>query len=105
MLMEKARLDAYVREPRYPLPLAPAMSGVWELWRRAKTLEWDPQTDIPWETLHPERYSAEQLLAADPSLRVREHELMRLTCVLARRPECARVEEEALRRLGVRVDP
>jgi hypothetical protein len=47
----------------------------------------------------------ERLLAEDPSLRVREHELMHLTCVLARRPECARVEEEALRRLGVRVDP
>src|SRR3989442_1218614 len=40
------------------------MRDVWELWRRAKTLEWDPQTDIPWEELHPERYSAEQLLAA-----------------------------------------
>src|SRR5438094_8069788 len=40
------------------------MPDVWELWQRAKTLEWDPQTDIPWEDLHPERYSAEQLLAA-----------------------------------------
>lgn len=49
--------------------------------------------------------TVDQLLAEDPSLRVRERELMRLTCVLARRPDCARVEEEALRRLGVRVDP
>src|SRR5215470_12245043 len=56
--------QAYVSEQRYPLPLAPAMPDVWELWRRAKTLEWDPQTDIPWEDLHPERYSVEQLLAA-----------------------------------------
>ena len=40
------------------------MPDVWELWQRAKTLEWDPQTDIPWEELHPERYGAEQLLAA-----------------------------------------
>src|SRR5438093_115637 len=64
MLVDKERTEAYVPEQRYPLPLAPAMPDVWELWRRAKTLEWDPQTDIPWEELHPERYSAEQLLAA-----------------------------------------
>ena len=56
--------QTYVTEGRYPLPLASAMPDVWELWRRAKTLEWDPQTDIPWEDLHPERYSAEQRLAA-----------------------------------------
>src|SRR5256886_10675682 len=64
MLTEKERTEAYVPEQRYPLPLRSAMPDVWELWRRAKTLEWDPQTDIPWEELHPERYSAEQLLAA-----------------------------------------
>src|SRR3989449_5773528 len=64
MLIEKERSQAYVPEQRYPLPLAPAMPDVWELWRRARTLEWDPQTDIRWEELHPERYSAEQLLAA-----------------------------------------
>jgi hypothetical protein len=54
----------YVREDRYPLPLQPAMPEVWELWQRAKTLEWDPQIDIPWEELHPERYSKEQIRAA-----------------------------------------
>jgi hypothetical protein len=54
----------YVPENRYPLPLQPAMPDVWELWQRAKTLEWDPQIDIPWEELHPERYSKEQILAA-----------------------------------------
>src|SRR5437879_13884821 len=64
MLIEKERTAAYVSEQRYPLPLAPAMPDVWELWQRAKTLEWDPQTDIPWEELHPERYGAEELLAA-----------------------------------------
>src|SRR5262249_13514935 len=58
------RSQTYVPERRFPLDLSPAMPDVWELWRRAKTLEWDPQTDIPWEELHPERYSAEQLLAA-----------------------------------------
>lgn len=64
MLTDKERTEAYVPEQRYPLPLRPAMPDVWALWQRAKTLEWDPQTDIPWEDLHPERYSAEQLLAA-----------------------------------------
>ena len=64
MLTEKERTEAYVPEQRYPLPLRSAMPDVWALWQRAKTLEWDPQTDIPWEELHPERYSAEQLLAA-----------------------------------------
>src|SRR5262249_18321008 len=64
MFTAKERTEAYVSETRYPLPLRPAMPDVWALWQRAKTLEWDPQTDIPWEELHPERYSAEQLLAA-----------------------------------------
>ena len=54
----------YIVEDRYPLPLRPAMPEVWELWQRAKTLEWDPQIDIPWDELHPERYSSEQILAA-----------------------------------------
>src|ERR1043166_7866055 len=64
MLVDKQRAEAYVPEQRYPLLLSSAMPDVWELWQRAKTLEWDPQTDIPWEDLHPECYSAEQLLAA-----------------------------------------
>ena len=64
MLTDKERSRAYVAENRYPLPLGPAMPDVWELWQRAKMLEWDPQTDIPWEELHPERYTPEQILAA-----------------------------------------
>src|ERR1044071_8908064 len=40
------------------------MPDVWELWQRAKTLAGDPQTDIPWDELRPERYSPEQVLAA-----------------------------------------
>src|SRR5437660_8742485 len=64
MLMDKERSEAYVQERRFPLELSSAMPDVWELWQRAKTLEWDPQTDIPWEELRPERYSAEQRLAA-----------------------------------------
>jgi hypothetical protein len=64
MLTAKETSRAYVAEDRYPLPLAPAMPDVWRLWQRAKDLEWDPQTDIPWAELRPERYSAEQILAA-----------------------------------------
>src|SRR5262245_63457350 len=64
MLVDKERSEAYVAERRFPLELAPAMPDVWELWQRAKTLEWDPQTDIPWAELHPERYTEEQILAA-----------------------------------------
>src|SRR5207247_6258143 len=64
MLVDKQRAEAYVAEQRYPLPLSSAMPDVWELWQRAQTLEWDPKTDIPWEDLHPERCSAEQLLGA-----------------------------------------
>src|SRR5437879_1477966 len=64
MLVDKQCAEAYVPEQRYPLPLSSAMPDVWELWQRAKTLEWDPQPDIPWEDLHPERSSAVQLLAA-----------------------------------------
>ena len=48
MLMDKERSEAYVPEQRYPLPLSSAMPDVWELWQRAKTLEWDPEMDIPW---------------------------------------------------------
>jgi hypothetical protein len=64
MLTQKETERRYVIEDRYPLPLAPAMPNVWELWQRAKTLEWDPQTDIPWDRLQPEKYSKEQILAA-----------------------------------------
>ena len=50
-------MSTYLTEARYPLELAPAMPDVWELWQRAKTLEWDPEMDIPWAELHPERYA------------------------------------------------
>jgi len=64
MLTEKEIAQSYVAEQRYPLPLKPVMPDVWELWQRSKTLEWDPQTDIPWHELRPEHYSAEQIMAA-----------------------------------------
>jgi hypothetical protein len=57
-------MTAYLAENRYPLQLAPAMPDVWELWQRSKALDWDPQTDIPWDQLQPERYTDEQVLAA-----------------------------------------
>ncbi|HEV8439064.1 MAG TPA: hypothetical protein VGT40_13285 [Methylomirabilota bacterium] len=64
MPIEQERRRRYLPEERYPLSLRPAMPDVWELWQRAKRLEWDPQTDIPWEELRPERYTAAQILAA-----------------------------------------
>jgi hypothetical protein len=64
MSIEKEEAAEYVRENRFPLSLASQMPSVWELWQRAKTLEWDPETDIPWARLEPERYTAAQLLAA-----------------------------------------
>src|SRR5262245_46826512 len=64
MLTETEGARAYLPEARYPLALAPAMPEGWALWQRSKTLEWDPETDIPWEDLHPERYTAAQILAA-----------------------------------------
>ena len=57
-------MSTYLTEARYPLELAPAMPDVWELWQRAKTLEWDPEMDIPWAELRPERYTEEQIMAA-----------------------------------------
>jgi len=64
MLTQKELVQSYVAEERYPLPLKPVLPDVWKLWQRSKTLEWDPQTDIPWHELHPERYSADQIMAA-----------------------------------------
>ncbi len=40
-------MSTYLAEARYPLELAPAMPDVWELWQRAKTLEWDPRDGHP----------------------------------------------------------
>jgi tetratricopeptide (TPR) repeat protein len=44
--------------------------------------------------------SPEQLVAENPSLRVREHEAIRFTCVVARRMDCVREQDAALRKLG-----
>jgi lysophospholipase L1-like esterase len=48
--------------------------------------------------------SPEQLVAENPSLRVREHESIRLVCLVARRMDCVREQEERLRALGARID-
>jgi lysophospholipase L1-like esterase len=44
----------------------------------------------------------EQLVAENPSLRVREHEAIRFTCVVARRADCVREQDEQLRELVAR---
>lgn len=76
-----AELARVLREAGVPRPATEWRDGVW--------------VDPP----------PEQLLAENPSLRVREHEVLRITCILARRPDCVRAEAEALRRLGVQVEP
>jgi tetratricopeptide (TPR) repeat protein len=54
--------------------------------------EWRAQT---WVDPAPE-----QLVAENPSLRAREHEAIRFTCVVARRQACVDEQVEALRKLG-----
>ena len=49
--------------------------------------------------------SPEQLVAENPSLRVREHEAIRFTCVVARRQDCVDEQVEALRKLGAQPLP
>jgi hypothetical protein len=41
----------------------------------------------------------ERLVERDPSLRIREHEAVRATCILSRRTACAKQHTEALARL------
>ena len=47
----------------------------------------------------------EQLIAENPSLRVREHQAIRFTCAVARRIDCVREQDEQLRRLGAPISP
>jgi hypothetical protein len=44
-------------------------------------------------------------MAENPSLRVREHQAIRFTCAVARRPNCVQEQEEQIRRLGASVGP
>jgi tetratricopeptide (TPR) repeat protein len=46
--------------------------------------------------------SPEELVARDPSLRAREHEAIRFTCIVARRQACVDEQVEALARLAAR---
>lgn len=61
-------------------------------WRDAGTTAWTPT-------------APETLFAAEPSLRVREHEAIRFTCVIARRPDCVHEHEAALARLRAQLAP
>jgi lysophospholipase L1-like esterase len=76
-----AELARVLRQAGVPRPAAQWQDGGWI----------DPPPD--------------RLLAQDPSLRVLEHQVMRVTCLLVRRPDCVRAEEEALAGLGVPVEP
>lgn len=76
-----AELARSLREAGVPRPAAEWRDGGWS----------DPPS--------------ERLLAENPSLRVREHEMMRIACVLTRRQDCVRAQVEALRRLGAHLEP
>jgi lysophospholipase L1-like esterase len=59
-----------------------------------------PRPSPAWRDVNDVEYSTEELVARDPSLRVREHEAIRFTCAVARRGECVEQQTAALRRLG-----
>lgn len=46
-----------------------------------------------------------QLVAENPSLRAREHESIRFTCVIARREDCVQEQVKQLQKLGISVEP
>ncbi len=52
------------RESRFPLELGVQIPKIRELYRLATAKQWDPQTAVPWDKLHPEDYTAAQLDAA-----------------------------------------
>jgi len=51
-------------ESRFPLDLGIRIPRIRELYRLATASQWDPQKAVPWEDLHPERYTDEQRYAA-----------------------------------------
>jgi hypothetical protein len=48
-------------DPGFPLALDDEVPGIRDLYRRAKRLAWDPDTDISWDQADAGRYSPEQL--------------------------------------------
>ena len=51
-------------ESRFPLDLAVRIPKIRDLYRLATATQWDPLDAIPWDELHPENYTEEQLYAA-----------------------------------------
>jgi tetratricopeptide (TPR) repeat protein len=64
-----------------------------------------PRPASEWRTPEWVDPSPAQLMAENPSLRVRELKAIRFTCVVARRTECMKEQDEQLRRLGASVEP
>jgi tetratricopeptide (TPR) repeat protein len=71
-----AEIESVLRDSGIPRPAGEWRAGAWV----------DP--------------SPAQLLAENPSLRAREHEAIRFTCVIARRQDCVDEQVEQLRKLG-----
>ena len=51
-------------ERRFPLVFAPEVPAIRELYSQAKGFRWNPETDIPWDRLDPDRYGKETCEAA-----------------------------------------
>jgi hypothetical protein len=51
-------------ERRFPLSFEPEVPAIRELYAQSKGLRWNPEKDIAWSRLEPERYSAEAREAA-----------------------------------------
>ena len=58
-----------------------------------------PRPGASWPELDWPETPPDQLMAADPSLRIAEHESIRLVCAVARRPECKARQTKILRAL------
>ena len=59
-----------------------------------------PRPENDWRTLEWVDPPPAQLVAENPSLRVREHEAIRFTCIIARRMDCVQEQDDQLRKLG-----
>ena len=62
--MAQAQSILDLKEQRFPLNLKPVMSDVRSLWNAAHRTQWDPVTDIPWDSFDASKYSHEQLEAS-----------------------------------------
>ncbi len=63
-----------------------------------------PRPASEWRGLDGVDPPPEQLVAENPSLRVREHEAVRFACAVARRQDCVKEQDEQIRRLAESIE-